>query len=243
MPMSAIKIEHLYKTYRGTDRPAVDDLCLTIGEGEFFGLLGANGAGKTTTISILCGLRHYAQGKVEVEGYDVASQMEKIRPLIGVVPQEYALYPELTAAENLKIFGGLYGIDKTDLKARIEELATRLEVEPEMDRRIAHLSGGQKRRFNLMAGLLHRPQILFLDEPTVGIDVKSQQTIIDYLQQLHQGGTTIIYTSHLMAEAENLCTRIGFMNQGKLLATGSPQELIAQNQSESLHDLCLTLIS
>lgn len=241
--MTAIKIEHLYKTYRGTDKPAVDDLSLKVDDGEFFGLLGANGAGKTTTLSILCGLRHYTQGRVEVAGKDVARQMDAIRPLIGVVPQEYALYPELTAAENLKVFGGIYGIGKSDLKQRIDELAETLDVADQMNQRIGHLSGGQKRRFNLMAGLLHQPKILFLDEPTVGIDVKSQQTIIDYLRQLHQQGTTIIYTSHLMQEAESLCTRVAIMNQGRLVAAGAPCQLQEQHQATSLHDLCLTLIS
>lgn len=241
--MPAINIEHLYKTYRGSDRPAVDDLNLQVAEGEFFGLLGANGAGKTTTLSILCGLLSSTQGTVEVAGLDVRTQMKEIRPLIGVVPQEYALYPELTAAENLKVFGGLYDLEKTVLKQRVAELAAIMEVEDQMDQRVAHLSGGQKRRFNLMAGLLHQPRILFLDEPTVGIDVKSQQTIIDYLKQLHRQGTTIIYTSHLMAEAESLCTRVAIMNGGRLMATGSPIELLAQNGNASLHDLCLTLIS
>lgn len=169
--------------------------------------------------------------------------MDAIRPLIGVVPQEYALYPELTAAENLKVFGGIYGIGKSDLKQRIDELAETLNVADQMNQRIGHLSGGQKRRFNLMAGLLHQPKILFLDEPTVGIDVKSQQTIIDYLRQLHQQGTTIIYTSHLMQEAESLCTRVAIMNQGRLVAAGAPCQLLEQHQATSLHDLCLTLIS
>lgn len=241
--MAAINIEHLYKTYRGTDKPAVDDLSLSVDEGEFFGLLGANGAGKTTTLSILCGLRHYTQGRVEVVGKDVAREMRDIRPLIGVVPQEYALYPELTATENLDVFGGIYGIDKATLKQRIAELADTLNVNDLMKQRIGHMSGGQKRRFNLMAGLLHQPKILFLDEPTVGIDVKSQQTIIDYLKYLHQQGTTIIYTSHLMQEAETLCTRVAIMNQGKLVAAGAPKQLLEQHGAASLHDLCLTLIS
>lgn len=241
--MHSINIEHLYKTYRGNDKPAVDDLNLQVAEGEFFGLLGANGAGKTTTLSILCGLRHYSQGKVEVAGLDVAKDMDKIRPQIGVVPQEYALYPELTAVENLKVFGGIYGLTKSELKQRVDELSQTLNVENELDKRIGHLSGGQKRRFNLIAGLLHQPRILFLDEPTVGIDVRSQQTIIDHLRQLHASGTTIVYTSHLMQEAETLCTRVAIMNQGKLVAAGAPGELLAQHQSASLHELCLTLIS
>lgn len=241
--MSAISIEHLYKTYRGNDKPAVDDLSLQVNEGEFFGLLGANGAGKTTTLSILCGLRHYTQGRVNVSGFDVATQMDAIRPLIGVVPQEYALYPELTSEENLKIFGGIYGLSKKDLNQRIDELCETLSVSNELKQRTGHLSGGQKRRFNLIAGLLHQPRILFLDEPTVGIDVKSQQVITDYLKRLHQQGTTIIYTSHLMQEAEDLCTRVAIMNQGKLVENGSAAELTTRHQCASLHEVCLKLIS
>lgn len=241
--MPAILIKHLYKTYRGCGKPAVADLSLSIEKGEFFGLLGANGAGKTSTLSILCGLRGYTDGVVEVNGMDVARQIHRIRPLIGVVPQEYALYPELTALENLKVFGGVYGLPEKVLAERIRSLCQTLGVGDLLQQRIQHLSGGQKRRFNLIAGLLHQPQILFLDEPTVGIDVKSQQVITDYLKVLHGQGTTIVYTSHLMQEAESLCTRVAVMNQGSIVALGSPQELVLRHGCASLHDVCLKLIS
>ncbi|MBQ0031074.1 MAG: ABC transporter ATP-binding protein [Bacteroidales bacterium] len=238
----AIEISHLFKTYRDADRPAVNDLSLSVEQGDFFGLLGANGAGKTTTLSILCGLIKSSSGEVRLFDKDVNTQLKEIKPMIGVVPQEYALYPELTALENLQFFGGVYGLEKKQIAEQIEGMTDILQVKDLLNKRIARMSGGEKRRFNLMAGLLHRPKLLFLDEPTVGIDVKSQQIIIDFLRELNREGMTIIYTSHLMAEAETLCNHVAVMVQGRKLCDGCPSALVAEAGVANLHELCLNLM-
>lgn|SRR5574344_39890 len=240
--MPIIEIKHLYKTYTGNDRPAVADLCLSVAEGEIFGLLGANGAGKTTTLSILCGLRQYNAGEVNIAGHAVNTDMEAIKPLIGVVPQDFALYPELTAEENLKIFGGLYGLERKLLADRIGNLLSIFSLYDCRQRRISQYSGGMKRRVNLIAGLLHHPRLLFLDEPTVGIDVKSRHVIIDNLLKTNAEGCTLVYTSHLMEEAETLCRHVALMQDGRLIAEGDPKQLVADKNATSLDDLCMTLL-
>ncbi|MDR1783833.1 MAG: ABC transporter ATP-binding protein, partial [Dysgonamonadaceae bacterium] len=191
----AIEINELCKSYRGNPKPAVDKLSLSIPEGEIFGLLGPNGAGKTTIINILCGLRSFDSGNVSIDGLQLPSDREKIKSLIGVVPQEIALYPSLTAYENLKIFGGIFGIEKKTLENRIHELLAYFGLEENKNRRIENYSGGMKRRINLIAGLLHRPKILFLDEPTVGVDVQSKALILNNLKEINGEGSTIVYTS------------------------------------------------
>lgn len=240
--MSIIQISHLFKTYRGNDVPAVNDLSFSVEAGERFGLLGANGAGKTTTLSILCGLRRFSQGEVWVAHHSVVKEMAAIKPLIGVVPQDFALYAELSAEENLRIFGGLYGIPTRELKERISSLLHYYDLYDCRQRPIAQYSGGMKRRVNLIAGILHRPQILFLDEPTVGVDVKSRHAIMDSLLELNAQGTTLVYTSHLLEEAQTFCTRLGVMAQGRMVCLDTPARLMDTYKATSLDDLCLQLI-
>ncbi|MDP4281177.1 MAG: ABC transporter ATP-binding protein, partial [Bacteroidota bacterium] len=196
-----IEIQELTKYYRNSDSPAIDSISLNIFPGEIFGLLGPNGAGKTTTISILCGLFPPTQGKVLIDGLDIRSDLNQIKQIIGVVPQDIALYPTLTARENLTFLGNMYGLKGKFLHDRIDECLSIFGLEKFANRRISVYSGGMKRRVNLIAGLLHRPKIIFLDEPTVGIDVQSRIVILEYLKKLNQEGTTIIYTSHYMEEA------------------------------------------
>jgi ABC-2 type transport system ATP-binding protein len=237
-----IEIRNLYKTYKGSYRPAVENLSLSIRQGEIFGLLGPNGAGKTSLISILCGLRSFDKGEINICGFSLKKQLNEIKARIGVVPQDIALYPSLTAYENLKVFGGIWGMKRTALEKRIDELLSLFGLEEYKHRYIGKYSGGMKRRINLIVGLLHQPQILFLDEPTVGIDVQSKTLILENLKKINREGCTIIYTSHYMEEAEFLCTRVAFMDEGKIICQGIPEELIAQSEdADSLEALYLQL--
>jgi len=225
--------------YRGNTHPAVNHLSLTVERGEIFGLLGPNGAGKTTIINILCGLRHFNSGEVRICNYSAKDEMGKIKPLIGVVPQDIALYPTLTAFENLKIFGGIYGLKKKELNERVDELLRLFGLGKSKNRYVSEYSGGMKRRVNLIAGLLHRPQLLFLDEPTVGLDVQSRNVILENLIKIRETGATIVYTSHYLGEAESFCTSIALIDDGQIICEGEPKQLITQNHVHTLEELFL----
>ncbi|MDA3952839.1 MAG: ABC transporter ATP-binding protein [Bacteroidales bacterium] len=230
-----IELKYLTKYYKGSNIPAIDNISLNIDKGEIYGLLGPNGAGKTTTISILCGLFGPTSGNVFIDGLEYKHSSEKIKNIIGVVPQEIALYPSLTAKENLNFFGHMYGLKGKQLKNRIDECLELFGLEKNANRRIKTFSGGMKRRINIIAGILHKPKILYLDEPTVGVDVQSRNVILDHLRDLNRDGTTIIYTSHYMEEAENLCSRVAIIDMGKIITEGKPKELI--NSKEEYSDL------
>ncbi len=205
---------------------ALDDVSMEIAPGEFFGLLGPNGAGKSTLMSLACGLRIADQGQVLFDGRAFSQDDTETRRQIGLVPQSIALYPALTAQQNLEIFGGIHGISGRELQNRINTL---LEATQLADRRrdpVKKFSGGMQRRLNLAASLLHRPRLLLCDEPTVGVDPQSRNAIFDYMQSLHREGTTIIYSTHYMEEAERLCTRIGIIDHGKVLALGPLEKLL-----------------
>lgn len=221
---------------------SLNDLTLTINEGQIFGLLGPNGAGKTTLISMLCGLVKPTSGSFTINEMAYANNASKIKKFIGVVPQEYALYPTLTARENLHYFGSMYGLKGQDLKDKVIESLELLGLLKFADKRIETFSGGMKRRINLIAGILHNPKIIFLDEPTVGVDVQSKNAIIDYLKHLNQNGTTIIYTSHHLSEAEDFCSDIAILDQGKIYAQGTPSGLIANTKNaQNLEDVFISL--
>jgi ABC-2 type transport system ATP-binding protein len=225
-----IVIENLSKIFPGALEPSIRELSFSIRRNEIFGLLGTNGAGKTTTISILCGIVKPTTGKIHINGLPLGDNSNVMRNMLGVVPQDIALYPLLSARENLYFFGNMYGIKGSELKDKVEYWLERFDMTRHADRRIARYSGGMKRRINLIAGILHDPKILFLDEPTVGVDVQSRNDIIQQLREIHQKGTTIIYTSHHMEEAEDFCTRIAIIDRGEMIAQGTPQELISKNQ-------------
>ena len=237
MENSAICIRDLHKTYRGASQPSVDGLSMQVRQGAFFGLLGPNGAGKTTTISILCGLRSYDSGQVMIHDMEVSRKMPQIKLLIGVVPQEIALYPELTAEENLRFFGGMYSLSSRVLDERIDAYMNDFGIASHRKKKTGHLSGGMKRQVNLIAALLHKPALLFLDEPTVGVDVHSRRVIIENLRSLHADGMTVIYTSHDMKEAEQLCTDVALINHGRIVCEGIPQKLISEASVSSLEEL------
>jgi len=232
-----ISIQDLYQTYPKASQPSLDGLTLRVEQNMFFGLLGPNGAGKTTTISILCGLIAFDSGQVMIHGFDVRHEMASIKPLIGIVPQDIALYPELTVVENLRFFGGMYGLPSDELNRRIDAYLSDFGLMSHHRKKIGHLSGGMKRQVNLIAALLHKPSLLFLDEPTTGVDVHAKQAIIENLKNLHQQGITMVYTSHDMNEAERLCTHVALLNRGRVVCHGIPEELIQNASVSSLEEL------
>jgi ABC-2 type transport system ATP-binding protein len=221
---------------------SLNNVSLNINEGQIFGLLGPNGAGKTTLISMLCGLVKPTSGHFTIDGLDYQHHAAKIKKIIGVVPQEYALYPTLTARENLLYFGSMYGLKGSDLKDKVIETLDLLGLLKFADKQVQTFSGGMKRRVNLIAGILHNPKVLFLDEPTVGVDVHSKKAIIDYLKVLNQNGTTIIYTSHHLAEAEDFCSQIAILDQGQIYAQDTPLALIESTKdARNLEDVFISL--
>jgi ABC-2 type transport system ATP-binding protein len=237
-----IQIKDLTKTYKGSDEPAIDSISLDIYQDEIFGLLGPNGAGKTTTLSILCGLFSSDSGTVSIDGLNIGNNLREIKRIIGVVPQEVALYPTLTAIENLTFFGNMYDLKGKLLHDRIMERLKVFGLERFAKKKVSTFSGGMARRLNLIAGLLHDPKVVFLDEPTVGIDVQSRIVILNYLHEINKLGTTIIYTSHYMEEAENLCSRVAIMDRGKIISIGNPKELVAEHpEFKNLENLFLAL--
>jgi ABC-2 type transport system ATP-binding protein len=224
-----IVIENLSKTFPGAIEPSIKNLSFSIKRNEIFGLLGTNGAGKTTTISILCGILQPSSGTILLDGAPLKIDSVKIKNMLGVVPQDIALYPLLSARENLTFFGKMYGLKGSDLDGRIEYWLDKFNMTKHADRYISKYSGGMKRRINLIAGIMHEPKILFLDEPTVGVDVQSRNEIISQLREVNKKGTTIIYTSHHMEEAEDFCTHIAIIDKGEMMAQGTPNELINSN--------------
>ena len=237
-----IEMLNLEKRYKGAPDAAVKALSLSIFKDEIFGILGPNGAGKTTTISMLCGIFAPSSGSIVVDGFTFEKNREDIKKIIGVVPQDMALYPTLTARENLSFFGHMLGMHGKELKDRINNYLGIFGLDKNADIRVSKYSGGMKRRVNLIAGILHRPKILFLDEPTVGIDVQSRNVIRDFLNDLNKTGTTIIYTSHHLEEAETFCTRVAIIDNGQIITLGTPRELIEGTPgAHSLEDVFLQL--
>lgn len=228
MSMLVIDVKDITKRYRGAGESAVDGISLSVEGGEIFGLLGPNGAGKTTLISMLCGLIRPSSGSFTICDLSYQISAKELKARIGVVPQELAIYPSLTARENLQYFGGLYNIRGKDLNQRVQFALAALGLAGYADNRVDTFSGGMKRRVNLLAAVLHKPDVLFLDEPTVGVDVHSKKAIIAYLQTLNRQGTTIVYSSHHLSEAQEFCSRVGIIESGKLLVEGTTDELISK---------------
>ncbi len=236
-----IIISNLSKKYLNADEAAVRNLDLTIKEGEIYGLLGPNGAGKTTLISMLTSLMKPTSGSFTINGLNFYDNKIELQQIIGVVPQEYALYPTLTAYENLRYFGSMYGIQGKKLKESIDKHLEIMGLSKFANKRTAMFSGGMKRRVNLIAGILHRPKVLFLDEPTVGVDVHSKNVIMDHLKLLNLKGTTIVYTSHHLNEAETFCTQVAIIDNGEIIVKGVPSELVqAQAEANNLEDVFLS---
>jgi ABC-2 type transport system ATP-binding protein len=208
-------------------RVAVDGVGFHIAPGERYGLLGPNGAGKTTTISMVCGLLRADAGKVEVAGVRVNDRATKAKAAIGYVPQEIALYPDLTGRENLRFFARLYGLRGACRDERVDACLDLVGLADRADDRVDKYSGGMQRRLNIAAGLLHEPRLLVLDEPTVGVDPQSRNAILESIEALGTSGLAVLYTTHYMEEAQRLCDRIGILDEGRLIAEGTRAELVA----------------
>jgi len=222
-----VAIKDLYKKYPNAETPALDHLQLEIKSGKITGLLGVNGAGKTTTISILFGLLKQDSGTAKVFDLDAHKDSDDIKRLVGLVPQQIALYPELSAKENLLYFGSLYQIEKQTLKQRVNDLLEDFGLTEAANKRVKHYSGGMKRRANIIAGLLHEPKLVILDEPTAGVDIHSRSLILDYLKKYNALGNSIIYTSHQLEEADKICDEIAILGNGKLIIHDTVAQLKA----------------
>jgi ABC-2 type transport system ATP-binding protein len=238
----AIDVSGLTVTYPSGSGPAVDGVDLTVGAGELFGLLGPNGAGKTTIIAVLCGLLKPTAGRVRLLGVDPAARPSEARRRFSLAPQDVALYAGLTPRENLTYFGRMQGLSGRRLKDRVAECLGFCGLDEHADRRLARCSGGVKRRANLAVALLGRPPLMFLDEPTVGIDVHSRNAILDRLTDLNRAGITMLYTSHYMEEVQRLCDRVAVVDRGRVLVVGRRDDLLAAAPGcRSLEDLFLQL--
>jgi len=235
VPESIVEIKNLKKTYDKPYTEALKGINLSISKGEFYGLLGPNSAGKTTLISIMCGIVKFSEGNASIAGYKINGSSSSFKKIIGLVPQDIALYPSLTVRENLAYFGSMQGLFGKTLKDRINEYANALQLSQHLNKKISICSGGIKRRANIAAGVIHNPDVFILDEPTVGVDTQSRNLIFDYLKQKNANGTTILYTTHYMEEAENLCSVVTIIDEGKIIESGSPANLI--NKYSSLKNL------
>lgn len=221
----AVEVTDLVKTFGKHE--AVKGVSLTIGTGEIFGLLGPNGAGKSTTINMMCGYLAATSGDTLVDGISVRKDPRKVKRLLGVVPQEIALYKDLTSLENLEFFGQIYDLSA---KERKERAAAVLQFVGLYDRRqelIKTFSGGMQRRINMAVAMLHQPRFLMMDEPTVGVDPQSRENIFETIEKLREQGTTILYTTHYMEEAERMCDHIAIMDEGRIIAMGTLEQLLA----------------
>ena len=228
-----LEVQHLVQNYG--DFSAVKNISFDIKEGEIFSLLGPNGAGKTTTISVLSTLYAPTSGDAVIAGHSVTKEPMAVRQVIGVVPQDLALYEELTAQENLIFWGQMYGLSRQALSISVNKVLEQIGLSDKAKNRVKTYSGGMKRRVNIGVGLLHRPRLLFMDEPTVGIDPQSRRSILDTVKELNRQGMTVLYTTHYMEEAQELSDRVGIIDHGELIALGTQKELTQQvGQSETL---------
>lgn len=238
--MVAIETSNLVKQYPGALTPALNGMSLQIDSNKITGLLGPNGAGKTTTINIICGLVAPENGTAKVYGVDCNTDAKSVRSQIGVVPQQIALFPNLSARENFNYIGQLYNINKNFIRERSEDLLKRLDLVKHADKRVNRYSGGMKRRANIIASLLHYPEILILDEPTAGVDVQSRAMILDFIKEYQEMGKTVVYTSHLLDEAEKVCDEVIIIDNGEFVLSGVPRKLVQEsNDCNSLEDLFL----
>ncbi len=226
------RVENLLKRYG--DLIAVDRISFEVRRGEIYGLLGPNGAGKTTTMSVLSGLLRPDDGSVHFDGIDLLAEPIRVKQCLGVVPQETALYETLTARENLRFWGGLYGLSGAALGAAVDRVLEQVGLTARAGDRVRTYSGGMKRRLNLALGIVHGPKAVLMDEPTVGIDPQGRANILDTVRAVAAAGTTVLYTTHYLEEAETLCDRIGIMDHGKILAEGTVADLKARAGQEEI---------
>ncbi len=240
--LASVDINHISKKYKTATTESLSDVSFSINVGETIGILGPNGAGKTTLISVLCGLIEPTKGEVTYTTKDgnTISGVD-LKKNIGFVPQEYAFYHELTPIQNLNYFGALYNLSKEEIKTKSTSLLSILGLSHVANKKISTFSGGMKRKVNLAIGLIHNPSVLFLDEPTVGVDIQSKLSIIEFLKNIRNQGTTIIYTSHHLSEAEDFCDELLLISKGKIVANGPTKQLIEEHKFDDLQSLFIKL--
>ena len=237
----AIDISEMSFGYPDNPGLSFSGLNLQVEKGARFGLFGPNGAGKTTLMNLMTGLLSVNSGRISLLGNDVSRHNNSVNRLFGFVPQDFSFYQELSPAENLEFFGAWSGLGRKQISQRIKELLNILGLEEVRDKQVLKFSGGMKRRVNLAIGVIHQPQVLFLDEPTVGVDVQTRHAIINYLLELNTRGTTLIYTSHQLSEAEDLCDEVALLDNGKIIAGGCIQALLKAHDNETLESLFINL--
>jgi ABC-2 type transport system ATP-binding protein len=241
MNIPAISIQGLAFHYPRQEGICFENFNLEIQAGERFGLFGPNGVGKTTLMNLMTGILEYAAGSIRLLGHEIKDHPKSINNLFGFVPQDFSYYPELSPRENLAFYGAWYGLSKNQINTRTEDLLEVLGLSAVGDRVLQSFSGGMKRKVNLAIGVMHQPKVLFLDEPTVGVDVQSRHAIIHYLKELNESGTTLIYTSHQLEEAAELCNKIALMDEGKLVAHDRLEKLLLEHGYEGMEGLFLAL--
>jgi ABC-2 type transport system ATP-binding protein len=238
---NAIDIQNLGFAYPGHTTAIFSHLDLQVEAGRRFGLFGPNGAGKTTLMNLMTGLLPFKKGSIHIEGNDIGKKDKSINRCFGFVPQDFSFYQELTPVENLQFFGAWSGMTAASIRNRTDELLQVLGLTDVHNKSVEKFSGGMKRRVNLAIGVIHEPSVLFLDEPTVGVDVQTRHAIINYLKEMNRKGTTLVYTSHQLTEAEDLCEEIALIDQGKIVAGGKTNELLSKHGQNGLEELFLEL--
>lgn len=237
----AIAVENLSFQHPGQSNLCLSNVNLMVAQGERFGLFGPNGAGKTTLMNLITGVLSYNKGNVKLLGHELQGKKKTINKLFGFVPQDLSFYQELSPVENLAFFGAWAGLNKVEIKERTTELLDVLGLGNVRNKQVGRFSGGMKRRVNLAIGVIHNPPILFLDEPTVGVDVQSRHAIIGYLKALNSNGTTLFYTSHQLGEAEQLCEKVALIDEGEIIVEDRLDNLLENYQEEGLEGLFLNL--
>jgi len=234
-----IEVRNLVKVFhsRGREITAVNDVSFDVFKGEIFGMIGPNGAGKSTTFSVLTTLLKPTKGSVKVAGFDVEKEDDRIRPIIGIVPQKLSLYPLLTARENLELMGNLYNVPKKVMEERIDYYLRLVGLETSADRFTGGFSGGMKQRLSVISAVIHDPEILFWDEPSTGLDPQTRNVIWKLAKKFNGEGKTLIFTTHYMEEADNLCDRVAVMDLGKMVALDNPERLKEKTGSTNLEEV------
>lgn len=241
MSAPAVRIENLSFRYPGQLHHSITGIHLTIAAGDRFGLFGPNGAGKTTLMGCMTGILDFNDGSIEIFGRQVNRKNRSFCSILGYVPQEYSFYQELNPLENLEYFGALSGLKMPEIRKKSEDLLRVLGLWDVRTKQVEKFSGGMKRRVNIAISVMHDPRILFLDEPTVGVDVQTRFAIMEYLLELNKKGTTLVYTSHQLAEAQNLCNNFALIDQGSIIAHDTLEHLLLTHQADGLEGLFIKL--
>lgn len=241
MEKLALQIKNVSFQYPNQERKCLDNLNLEIVEGEKFGLFGPNGAGKSSLMHLMTGLMPMQEGSIQLLGHEMKNKKKEVNSLFGFVPQDFSFYSELSPKENLAFFGAWAGLTGKEIKKRTDELLEIVGLTHVQNKQVGQFSGGMKRRVNLAIGVIHQPKVLFLDEPTVGVDVQSKHSIMNYLQELNKSGVTLVYTSHQLSEAEALCDKIAMIDEGKIIANDTLPQLLSRHNENGLEGLFLSL--